>query len=391
MNSQFPNNSPLHRLRFVFNKVAVLIVALILTTGIILQGNFLEGLLKLLGVGASGVQTITLSSVEDWLGGNDAKWLAPFETGANVATFEATIAALEFTGQPADPGEANGFVMPLWSGAESADIAVTEARYLSPVIDLGEGNPILQTLSGLDYQPADTEIIYRYRMASSQAMLDVASFQIAEMQAIDQVETHVMRAATLEIPAPRYLQLQIGFRGFTAITRPMLAELSLAYLLEEESVTPPDADELVPNLTETQLARTITVDYNELSIPKRSSEGSVRINTAADGRLIAQLKGLDLSKLENLTLENLELNQGEQYVLVLETPDFDNKVLYFAASFLPEDDYSFTFGALSRTTSSASPADLNGDGIVNSLDYAKFLSLWEEGQNLKAPTTAIDN
>lgn len=134
---------------------------------------------------------------------------------------------------------------------------------------------------------------------------------------------------------------------------------------------------------QSQIAKEIIIDYNELSITN-DEKGSVRINVASNGKLIAQLDEVILSARSQVVFEDIELSAGEQYVVVLETPFFDNKILYFSASYLLEDSYNFTFGRFYSTglpTNNGIKGDFNGDGVINDIDYAQFIELWQNFQN----------
>jgi hypothetical protein len=382
MDEQIPDKK-INQFRGWFNKVAVFAVALILTTAIITQGNFLEGLLKLLGVGASQLETISITSREHFSGAS-GEWLADFEgDGYNFPVFQGTASFDYFSGQPTDPNE-TGFVMPLWSGGgELTEKVTTTSVYTSPVIDLGLAQEILHSVDVLEYHPTESEIIYRYRVADSLSQLSSADYDIIELRTNSDDADFALKQALLGLPMHRYLQFQISFSNFFPSDRPMVAEFNISYGPEGGSETvdnPSGQDDTVSH--QTQIAHQIVVDYNELSLTS-SVDGSVRINTAVDGRLVTQQKDLDLSKLERVIIEDVELNMGEEYVIVLEAPAFDSKILYFSASYLPEDSYNFTFGVFypANQNNTDISGDLNGDGVINSLDYAQFLELWKNFQN----------
>lgn len=118
----------------------------------------------------------------------------------------------------------------------------------------------------------------------------------------------------------------------------------------------------------------IEFKYNYLTAP---SVGAVRINTAFDGRLVIEKKDLDLEAMETLVLTDVELNQGEQYVAVLEGEDVDSKIIYFVATERGTDDYFFTFGRFYESFEQSLEGDFNGDGVVDSLDFAVFLKRFQ--------------
>ena len=123
-----------------------------------------------------------------------------------------------------------------------------------------------------------------------------------------------------------------------------------------------------------QLAK-VELNYNYLTAP---TNGSIRINVAEDGKLIIEKKDLNMQTTGVITLEDVELNQGEQYVTVLEGEGVEPKVLYFVATERDADEYSFTFGSFYATNEKSFKGDFNGDGAVNSSDYAIFLQKMKE-------------
>ncbi|MDD5605905.1 MAG: hypothetical protein PHR51_01060 [Patescibacteria group bacterium] len=252
MNESLPpdNNTP-NRFKSWLNRAAVFAVALILTVAIILQGNFLEGLLKLLGVGASRLQTISISSEGDFFGNNQAEWIAVLDTGFNTPRFNNTAAFNYFTGQPNDPGLAAGFVMPLViSGSQDSDI-VTGSGYVSPIIDLGE-QPTdykLVSIDVLEYLPEGSEIMYSYRAADSLGELADAAFQTLDLANIGAVEDFTTRQILFSTSLHRYAQFSIGFGQFDVYDRPMVAEFSISYGPEGEAVVEEESPDLLPSLS----------------------------------------------------------------------------------------------------------------------------------------------
>ncbi len=130
----------------------------------------------------------------------------------------------------------------------------------------------------------------------------------------------------------------------------------------QEEQTP---EEVLP----VQLAK-IEFNYYYITAPK---SGSVRINVAKDGKLIIEKSGLDLEAAQKITLSDVGLAQGEQYVAVLEGEGVDPKILYFVATEKDTDNYSFTFGEFLPSYEQSFAGDFNGDGAVDSSDYAIFL------------------
>ncbi len=126
-----------------------------------------------------------------------------------------------------------------------------------------------------------------------------------------------------------------------------------------------------------QLAK-VELNYNYLTAP---TNGSIRINVAEDGKLIIEKKDLNMQTTGVITLEDVELNQGEQYVTVLEGKGVEPKILYFVATEKDMDEYSFTFGSFYQSSAASASGDFNGDGEVNSVDFQLFMDLWQGGQN----------
>ena len=126
-----------------------------------------------------------------------------------------------------------------------------------------------------------------------------------------------------------------------------------------------------------QLAK-VELNYNYLTA---SANGSIRINVAEDGKLIIEKKDLNMQATGVITLEDVELNQGEQYVVVLEGEGVEPKILYFVATEKDTDEYSFTFGRFYPTSEQTLQGDFNGDGEVNSVDFQLFMELWQDTQS----------
>lgn len=394
-------------------KIAVFSVALIITGTIVSQGNFLEGVLKLIGAGASQTEEIAITTTDEFMGITGDWWVDSNATLENVEAVDI------IPNQPEYP-TLTGFLIPLIGVSiqqideipeepipesyqdptidpgpvedplpeddskkpkkETKVEVGIEYSYTSPVIDLSEGGT-LRSITTLDYRPLGSEIAYAYRAGAntnlSGAFIPIEDTSVSSPYPNSQFFEHQYLQ---ELPIPRYLQLKAIFLNVNKDDLSAIAEIKVAYQLEDNE---PQVSSTVlwGDLTKgnPQIAKKIKIDYNELTIPE-GKEGSVRINVAANGKEIAKRNKLDLSKRTDVIFEDIELITGEQYVVVLEVPSMDRKILYFAANYDPEANYSFTFGALYQNTdgndgipSDKNPADLNGDGSVNSIDYQMFL------------------
>jgi|GEM_PF-6435418 len=384
-------------------KIAVFGVALIITGTIVFQGNFLEGVLKLIGAGASQTEEIVISNVNEWRGKAGDWWVEDSSPKLeNVEIIENI--------EPADP-IFNGFLVP-YAGVEVQGIKKSdlpsnkdesllgddsrkpkketkpvetekEYCYTSPVIDLGAEGSTLRSFTMFDIRPLGSEIRYGYRTGAG-ANLSGNFITIEDTSAsLSHSNSQVIEHQSLqETPVSRYLQLEVTFLNVNPDNLTAVAEIKIAFQpADKEVVSTQPVQWGDMEKGNSQIAKEIIVDYNETTIIN-DKKGSVRINTAADGRKVARLDGVILSKHPRVVFEDVELLTGEEYVIVLEVPGMDRKILYFAASYEPEATYEFTFGALYPSaddsaegdgSSFSKSADLNGDGSVNSIDYQLFL------------------
>ncbi|MFH0905215.1 MAG: hypothetical protein V1826_00630 [bacterium] len=227
-------------------KFAIFAVALLIVAILALKGSFFEGLLKLFGVGASQLQTITLTSNEDFLGTNtQAPWMAQIPGGIdNTPTLSDAAPFSYFTGQT-DPGETPGFVMPLWFGGSSAVQVTQPSSYTAPIIDLGSelsADAVIQSIEALDYRPAGSDITYSYRTATSATEITDSAWQTLEMGSVETVGTHTRYQAVLGIAANRFVQVKVGFGSFFATDRPMVSEIKITYGTQDVVISGGSAD-----------------------------------------------------------------------------------------------------------------------------------------------------
>lgn len=231
------------------SKVAIFAVVLVISGAILTQTHFLEGLLKLLGVGASQVERISISSVDDFRGVSNLGIWADLEGGYNQPVFDNTAPFSYFTGQPADPGVVPGFIMPLVTSVNGILETQASSSYTSPVLKMSAdslGN-ILQSIEVLDYTP-QSSIIYQYRASDTLGELtgeSGRSFQVLDMATISTNGKFTQRQAILGIAMPQYIQFKIIFGDFAPSDRPMVAEIDIVHgpksevSLQESNLTTP--------------------------------------------------------------------------------------------------------------------------------------------------------
>ncbi len=371
---QPPQPSTIHRWLV---PVLVAIAGLMVAITLIARSNFLEGFLKLIGAGASELQMISISSDDDFLGTSKAKWLA--DTGErNDGVFDNTAAFNYFTGQPHDEGARAGFVMPLVSASEIDSVVTHPASYISPVVDLGSGELFVKALQAVDYQPEGSTLAYAYRAGETVAEAQTATFKVLEFVPTDTLGGYRRQQVAWEDGLPQFVQFRAIFANYVFADRPAVAELNIIYEGDGGNGEEAPAD-LLPEVASGILVdATIIITYASGSAP---AAAEFDFSAEASGQSFAR-KQVSLDSPDGKAIfPGMGLLAGEDYIIQLKVAGQTDKVLKFTAT----SQLVYTF-ALTGFVADTSPADLNQDGVVNTLDYSLFLNeLLESAKGLAEP------
>lgn len=346
-------------------KLAVPLIAVLLVIGIVIYNGGLENALKFMGIKASELQTINLTTTQQFEGNSpEDKWLVQGSfSEANGAS------ALEgYTGIPEDPAEA-GLIMPIYSSEDPSENVYLDHTYISPALDLEGETPTLSSYAVTAYAPEGTSLIHSYRTAGTVDALQTAQFIPVELSQ-DNGESEVSTFSTeLGITTERYIQIKVEFINNTFGMRSAVYSWNLQYnanLADEVVVTDPiqmPTDGTIPTPTP------VTLDFMEAGeLPDTISiqvlNTTLGVQPFIEESNVATDEAAPLYSLKDPLLTGT-------YVLVIRSAGYEALVVPFTVTDTPTTIKLPTFAALPQKVPTF---DLNGDGVVNSLDVALLLT-----------------
>jgi hypothetical protein len=267
------------------------------------------------------------------------------------------------------------------SGGGEAPMPAME--YFSPALTLEGSSNNLSGFSVLDYSASGRfDIHYSYRQADSLVGLENAEFQSLDMGAGTQVTGSelVAKDITFNSIVGKYLQIKVAFTKATTDATGNYGPAVYQMQVHSESL---DAASPGPNekpLNTDLVTRKLTVHYGTVNAPK---DAEVKLYAAdASGQTIASRSQEDLSQRASLTLEDLALTDGAQYMLSVKSPEILEKLVQFTVS-KDVNLYEFNLGTFSQMPTAASAdtkekriVDVNGDGKINLADLSLFMQLY---------------
>lgn len=404
----------------VFRLVALLL-ALSLAVFFIFYGKYFEDFLRLIGLRASVEEiqqaTVTLTTVEDFEGLTDAAWNTGEGTNFSdtVAITNQELRDRNLTTPPEDPGT-DGLVLPdrvppAEKGEEGIPpgggvklpfepaMPISEYSYATPWIDLGENHRSLTRLLALEYAPraaimppeTDTPgiplISYSYHTVTTLADAQQAPlkpFLSDSGIAPDQISTRILEFAG---ETDRYVQIKVTMVVETVEELSAVYELTIDHnvvtIIEEE-----EEEEGGGGIPPETPAVEVTVRFDDVNLPDKAAflvYGAQNKNIILDeGYDLTQRRAISFTYLTNV------LTPGDYMVSINDQEGSNIKIKEKLAMFsILENKFSYdvhlgTFeqeeqveGLIEQLLSGA---DLNGDGVVNTQDFAIMMLHWGEQQ-----------
>ncbi|MEZ4210645.1 MAG: hypothetical protein R3B38_02970, partial [Patescibacteria group bacterium] len=143
-------------------KIAVPIVAIALAIGAAVYVGGFDTLLKFIGIKASQVQTVSISSNLELLGDSSAgEWVVTDEP----AYFEGVSVLSSYSSVPTDFGT-EGLVMPIFDSADERQNSYPTHIYRTTAIDLGGESIVLDSITVQQYQAPGANLLHSYRTAA---------------------------------------------------------------------------------------------------------------------------------------------------------------------------------------------------------------------------------
>lgn len=341
-------------------KTAGIIVSLAIVAGLLVYSGGMENVLKFLGVGASGIYDVTLTNNRDFVG--DSKFFAD----GSQPEMEGTSVFDQFSGTPADPNQNEknkGFVAAIFSSPQDpSSETYTEHYYVSAAVDLTLDNPLLSAVEVTDFNSADSRINYAYR-TSAQA----SSIQSAPWQPLDpsvensEAEGGVkVRTAIVEQNIEQFVQIKFTFENVDPMHRAAVYAVSLQYKEGEAAGSGMEGEDATE--------REISLHYQSVNAPINADIDVLSDNL--ENKVVYSQKQVDLSARISYTFTTT-LAPGA-YALVVSGPTIETQIMPFRVGELDER-VGVELGSFAPPTGQDSAYDLNGDGVVNTLDLTILL------------------
>jgi len=342
-------------------KVAAIVASLVVVAGLLVYSGGMESILKFLGVGASGIYDVTLSSNRHFVG--DAKF---FVDGSQPG-MEGVSVFDQFTGTPSDPNaneQNKGFVAPIFSSPQDpSQETYLEHYYVSPVIDLTLATPLLSAVEVTDFAPEGGAIEYAYRSAAQPSALLGLAWQPVDPSVLNsEIDNIKVRTAVIEQNIERYAQVKFTFLSPDPMRRSAVYAVSFQY--KDGSEVSPGEDTSGAGAVE----RDISVSYGEVNAPTNADIDV--LSAQLDNKIIYSQKQVDLSERLSYTFRTA-LAAGA-YALVVSSPATETIIMPFEAGSL--DQITVNLGSFAPPTGQDSAYDLNGDGVVNTIDLQLLMS-----------------
>lgn len=342
-------------------KVSGIIASIVVVAGLLVYSGGMDSLLKLLGVGASGIYDITITNNRDFVG--DAK----FFTEGSQPEMEGVSVFDQFTGTPADPnqsGASKGFVAPVFSSPQDpANELYKEHYYVSPVIDMTLNAATLSAVEVTQFNSAESNISYAYRVATQSSLIPMAKWQPLDPSVVNSTteDSIQVRTAIVEQNIDRFVQVKFTFENVLPSNRAAVYAISLQY----KEGAPVDSGMIGNNASE----REISLNYGSVNAP-----ANVDIDVlSADlqNRVVYTQKQVDLAERISYTFTTT-LAPGA-YALVVSGPTIETQIMPFEVGALAEK-IGVELTSFSVPTGQNSTYDLNGDGVVNTIDLQLLMS-----------------
>lgn len=333
-------------------------VAVGLAVFLLIYTGGMGSLLKLLGVGASGVYEIKISSANDFLGIGKNWFVGPANpNGVNAfSNFSIVPEDVDLT------DEGRGLILPIFSSpSDPASEIYTIHEYTSMAVDLDSVAPFLSAIQTTYYNPVGTGSEYSYRTASSVAGLDNQPFAPLDFTVTNNLDNDIkIGAAIVEQPISQFIQIKIAFINNTASLRSAVYALDIQY---KEDANIIDVKNL-PNVNGEVIDREITIEY-ELSNAPASAEINI-ISGDLNNAIVHSANNVDFTGKTKLSFKTA-LVSNQAHALTISAPLTNTIIIPFNPG--SDSAIKLNAGSFKLSTGGMSAGDLNGDGVVNSIDY----------------------
>ncbi|MFA5270278.1 MAG: dockerin type I domain-containing protein [Patescibacteria group bacterium] len=342
-------------------KLTGIIASIVIVAGLLVYSGGMEYMLKLLGVGASGIYDITLTNNRDFVG--DSKFFADGSRPGmeGVSVFD------QFTGIPSDPnqdGANKGFVAPIFSSpSDPTQETYAEHFYASAAIDMTLDAPLVSAVEVTDFNTEGSTIRYAYRTAAAASAIVSAVWQpldpsVENSETEDGVKIHT---AIVEQNVEQFVQIKFTFEDADPMHRSAVYAVSLQYKEGEatgEGMTGGDAAE-----------REISMQYQSTNAPTNADIDV--LSADLENRVVYTQKQVDLTERLSYTFATT-LSPGA-YALVVSGSTVETQIIPFQVRDFDEK-IGVELGSFNAPTGQNSEYDLNGDGVVNSIDLMLLMN-----------------
>jgi len=336
-------------------------VSIAIVAFLVVYSGGMEYMLKLLGVGASGIYDATITNNQDFIGNSQffADGSAPEMNGVSV--FD------RFSGTPQDPNldEKNkGFVAAIFSSPqEPANETYIDHFYVSAAIDLTLDRPLLSAVETTEFNSPDSNITYAYRTSAKVSTIPAAAWQPLDMTVVNSTtEDNVkVKTAVVEQNVEQFVQLKFTFVNVDPFARAAVYALSLQY--KDGEATP--GGMIGDSVTE----REVSLQYQSTNAPANIDIDV--LSSELDNRVVYTQKQVDLSQRQSYTFTTT-LASGA-YALVVSGATIETKIMPFQVG-ASDTQVQVNLGSFDQPTGQNSTYDLNGDRVVNSVDLLILMS-----------------
>jgi len=339
--------------------IATTLLAIGLAVVLLIYTGGMGSLLKLLGVGASGVYEMSITTANDFLG-IGKPWLV------SSANLNGVNAFTDFSIVPEDVDvneKGKGFILPIYSSpADPTAETYQEHIYTTPGADFKSPNPYLSAIQITYYQPTETSINYAYRTSSSVEGLNSQPFMLLDLTLIQNLDSGIkVGAAMIEQTVNRYIQVQITLISNTALKRAAIYAINFQFY-PEAKVT--NVSELSNSSNGELVNREIVVQYESLNAPTMAEVNilSADVNDA----VVYSTSGVDLSARLAFSIQT-NLISNKAYALTISAPLMNTVIIPFNVG--SNNNIKLNAGSFTMSTGSIADSDRNGDGVINTVDY----------------------
>lgn len=341
----------------IISAVAVLVAVLV-----IIYSGGLDAMLKLLGVGASGIYEVALTNTTDWLGTGEKGWII------GGADMNGTSVFAKFSSVPNDPdtsAKGEGLVTSIFSspGDPAAEQYQVHA-YLSPIVDLTVPMPYLSAIQVTDFNPTEASIDYTYRFADSVESLTNKEFLPLDLTVSNNAADGVkVRAAIIEQTVARYIQIRFVMNNNTSTARSAVYAVDYQY---KESVGVTDVKQ--SDTEGSVVERQVSLQYESVNAPL-SAEINI-LSASLANSIVYSAQGIDLSTGGRLAYSFQTALAPGVYALTVSAPLMQTKIIPFLVD--QSTEIKLNTGSFAQSSGGAAEwptNDINGDGVVNSMDY----------------------